>query len=999
MHKSHANVFTIPCDAPFLDILSKTILTGFPFSKGIMAGDLAAWTVLVPTRRAARELQFRLLADSGKPALVLPNIRPIGDVDEDLLEIQPEDLQLPPEIPPIGRAFALMSFVDEWARDNPHLHLAQEIAASPGQAQSLAASLAELVDSLETEEISLERIPEAYQVDLAAHREAILSLLDLIRIRLPAFYVRENIMGAKERRGRLLRLEASRLREHPPRGPIIAAGSTGTIHATRELLKAISKLDNGAVILPGLDQHMDAGSWDSITPQHPQYTLKQLIDELGVARGDIPVLGEHSGQRGWLASELMRPSDVSDQWQAILANNRSRVREGLKDVSLIEARDRHDEASIIALIMRREFESPAGEIALVTPDRGLARRVKSALVRWNISVDDSAGEPLIHFGAASLMGLLMDAVRHEFSAPALVALLGHPLARFGFERDAFRRFSRHLELTVFRSLPVSGGVGQLVALFDRSANTSAEDAHPHPSVRRLEDSDWQNARTGLQHIAEILLPLSRPALNTFSLHLENLISVAENIAGPEFWLGIEAETLRLLMETLRQEARRFPACDFNRAAITIRHHLQSIPLRNANIQTARLSILGLLEARLVAPQTVILGGLNEGNWPRQVQPGPWLNRPMRDIFGMHQPERQIGQSAHDFIQAFGAQKVFLTWSRRDGMEPAIPSRWILRLQTIAKAAGLDMAKLAAEPWQTWAVRLDEPPAISPLPKPLPRPPVFARPRHLSVTRIETLIRDPYAIYASSVLGLEPLAEISARPDAALRGTLFHTVIGEFFGRYPLALPAAALDELINLGRLHFLAFKDNAEIMGFWWNRFARLAAWIIENEISLRSGARRILAETRGILELQTGAAKFMLSARADRIDLLTDGTARIIDFKTGEPPSAKKVEAGFSPQLTLQAAMLSHGAFEGLGPHDARELLYIKITGGVPPGLLKPVDINVAETARRHLENLIGLLEKYQDAGQAYIPRYAVQNEDEVAPYDHLSRYREWVLSGDSA
>jgi hypothetical protein len=38
-------------------------------------------------RRIARELQMKLLADSGKSALVLPQIRPIGDIDEDILEM------------------------------------------------------------------------------------------------------------------------------------------------------------------------------------------------------------------------------------------------------------------------------------------------------------------------------------------------------------------------------------------------------------------------------------------------------------------------------------------------------------------------------------------------------------------------------------------------------------------------------------------------------------------------------------------------------------------------------------------------------------------------------------------------------------------------------------------------------------------------------------------------------------------------------------------------
>ena len=122
-------------------------------------------------------------------------------------------------------------------------------------------------------------------------------------------------MGAKERRSRLIRLEAKRLAENPPAGPIIAAGSTGTIPATRELLKAISALDNGAVILPGLDQEMDEKSWEAVSPQHPQFAIKQLVDAIGVERKNVITLGTACGDRAWLASELMRPSDVSDDWQ------------------------------------------------------------------------------------------------------------------------------------------------------------------------------------------------------------------------------------------------------------------------------------------------------------------------------------------------------------------------------------------------------------------------------------------------------------------------------------------------------------------------------------------------------------------------------------------------------------------------------------------------------------------------------------------------------------
>jgi ATP-dependent helicase/nuclease subunit B len=403
---------------------------------------------------------------------------------------------------------------------------------------------------------------------------------------------------------------------------------------------------------------------------------------------------------------------------------------------------------------------------------------------------------------------------------------------------------------------------------------------------------------------------------------------------------------------------------------------------------------------LVHPESIILGGLNEGTWPRLPDPGPWLNRPMRDVFGMQQPERNIGQSAHDFVQAFGAPHVFLTWARRDGMDPAIPSRWILRLQTILKAAGYRLEEMPSDPWQAWAATLDRADNAQPTPlgKPQPRPPVEARPKRISVSRVETLIRDPYAIYADAVLKLRPLPNNAAAPDAALRGTLFHKAIGDFFTLYPKTLPGDAIERFITLGEEIFRPFRNDPEIMGFWWTRFQRLARWIVENEAILRSDVAQVIAEAKGSLVIKIGEADFTLSARADRIDILADGTARIVDFKTGAIPSGPKIKEGFSPQLTLEAAMLERGAFEHVGKHETSDLTYIRITGGIPAGELKSIDLEPMSVAREHLARLIGLLGKYQNPNLAYLPRYAIENVEAVCDYDHLSRYREWILAGDS-
>jgi ATP-dependent helicase/nuclease subunit B len=1002
MGEKPQRVYTIASDAPFLDILAKAVLRGFPYAEGSPEKhpSLAAWTILVPTRRAARALQEKLLIESGRPALVLPQIRPIGDLDEDVLEAQRPYIGLPDAISDVGREFALMALIDDWARENPQIRLAQELAHAPQQTQSLAASLAELIDVMETEEVSFDRLPEAYLIDLAVHREAILSLFDVMSKKLPAQLMRENLMGAKERRSRLIRLEAKRLTENPPAGPIIAAGSTGTIPATRELLKAISNLENGAVVLPALDEGMDAKSWNAVSPQHPQFAIKQLVEAIGVERENVITLGTASGDRAWLASELMRPSEVSDDWQQALAGQGGRIKRALENVSLVEARDKNDEASIIALIMRQALEKTPGDMALVTPDRDLARRVKANLSRWNIGVDDSAGEPLSRFGAASLLLLLMDTVEANFSSASLQSLFSHHLTRFGFDRAHFSVVARKIEVALFRSSPMVHGLEGLLPSFELVFSKSKTESHLHPIVAHLKDADWQEMRACLARIVEVLGSLSPRSVSSFGEHLNGLISVAERISGDGFWDGVEAEELETLIESFRQESRRLPICSFARASATIRRHLQRIPVREIKNAGTRLSILGLLEARLVHPESIILGGLNEGIWPRLPDPGPWLNRPMRDVFGMQQPERNIGQSAHDFVQAFGAPHVFLTWARRDGMDPAIPSRWILRLQTILKAAGHRPEDMPSDPWQTWAARLDRADTLRPTPlgKPQPRPPVEARPRRISVSRVETLIRDPYAIYADAVLKLRPLPNIAAAPDAALRGTLFHKAIGDFFTLYPKALPVDAVERFIALGEEIFRPFRNDPEIMGFWWTRFQRLARWIVENEAPLRSDVAEVIAEAKGNLPLKIGEADFTLSARADRIDIFSDGMARIVDFKSGAIPSDPKIKEGFSPQLTLEAAMLERGAFEHVGKHKTSELIYIRITGGIPAGELKLIDLEPMAVAREHLARLVGLLGKYQNPNLAYLPRYAIENVEAVCDYDHLSRYREWILAGDS-
>lgn len=999
-------LFTIPADVAFLPALTRAILAGDLPIPGPppRLEDLPRWTVLLPTRRAVRGLGRSFLGAAGRGAMLLPRIRPIGDVDEDLLGADlpggsPDEDHLAPAISGLEREALLIRLIDEWAAAHPEERLAFEIAGSPSQAIALAQSLAGLLDTFETEEADLDRLPELFTADLAQHRNSILSFLAIIREKLPVELFMLGRLGPMERRSRLLRMEARRLNETRPSGPVIAAGSTGSIPASAELLKTIASLSEGAVVLPGLDQTMSEASWRHVGPQHPQYGLKRLLDGWHVKREEVELLpglaGERRNQaRVWLSSEIMRPTPAASTWREALLAGRGQVIQGMEKVSLVETRDHHQEAQVIALAMREALEDPEKTVALVTPDRDLARRVISALKRWGVAIDDSAGEPLIRRPLGSLCAAAIDYTLTDFAIHEFAKLLHHPLALFGWPKAKAEKARSIIDLALLRDGRDRLAPAMIAEALERARLEAGTDVHAHMALKRLGDDDWALARdyalemaASLAALAEdkaVLAPLGRH----IGLFMGALAAVADEAADPS-----AAEALDQLVQSMSAADPLLPDCDRQRALMFLASWLRRLPVR-LPLHHPRLTILGLLEARLINPDLIVMGGLTEGSWPAQPDPGPWINRPMRAMLDLTQPERSIGLTAHDFAQAFGAKELVLTWSKRVRDQPAVASRWILRLKMILAATAVPHD--AGARWLAWARGFDDARGDRRVAMPRPKPPVAARPRSLSITQVEKLMRDPYRIYAEKVLKLQPLSPIGAVADLGLKGNLIHTAFNLFANAYPVALPDDAQAQLLRIGREVFEPYFADADVSGFWWPRFERIVPWFIAEERELRAGLVRTHAEVTAAYRFEG----FTLTGRADRIDMLRTGKARLIDYKTGRIPTSPQVKSGLAPQLTLEAALLAEGGFEEVPPVETAELSYIKLSGGEPPGLIVPVtDIDVMAKAHEHLEKFKALMRAYDDEAHGYIPRAIMEKEQDTSPFDHLSRWREWSLAEEEA
>jgi ATP-dependent helicase/nuclease subunit B len=1063
-------VYTIPPSAPFLASLARAILAGdLPQERAGPPSqlDLAGYEIYLPNRAACRALADAFLKLSPSGATLLPRIRALGSAEEDTLlllrdeldlqSLDQPDLPVAPAIGPLDRRLALTKLIMAWSKSlregRPDRHGRDlRIAETPAAAAELALELMRLMDEAETEGASLTRLAELIPERFAGHEQLSLGFLGIVIEAWPAYLTAIGCLNPVDRRNRIMALEAQRLRRTNPSTPVIIAGSTGSIPATAELMKAVCGLARGAIVLPGLDLDLDVDAWGKLAdhPEHSQSGLYLLLGELGTARDGVTTLKgcEARGTdktRARLMSETLRPSATLGAWPAfIAAADRQAARDCLAPVSLLAAPTEHDEAAAIALIMREAMETPGKTASLITPDRTLARRVAAELSRWQLTLDASSGEPVLATPAGILFDLVAEAAATGAQI-ALLALMKHPLTRLGLPEGegpehspavvarpesrsnppapqtggllrsarndddgadrgvsqqprerAAQRIARIVEIAAMRQPWCGEGVAALAESLDEARKPKPR----HAAIDRLAEADWEAAHDLVGRMRAALAPLA---------------ALAE--AGPVSLDTLAAAHLDCARQLMAGGDDERPAATSDRAAIERYLAALSTDMNGPDVRLAdypalfrslikletirpkrpahpRLQILSAMEARLTTADLVILGGLNEGTWPEAADPGPWLNRAMREALGLPPPERKTRLAGHDFWQLLGAREVVLTRALKCEGTPTVPSRWLMRLQTMLKGLGLSDAIEPPRPWLHWASLRNEAPAPPPVKPPAPCPPLAARPRSLSVSDIETLIANPYAIYARHILALSPLNPLAAEPGGAEKGQIIHEVLHRFARRFAESLPRNPARMLMTIFDECAALYGERAHVQAFWRPRMERFAGWFADTEAARRSGAL-VLSELRGRFEFEAPGGPFRLRARADRIDLHTDGGLAIYDYKSGGMPSDAAVTAFKAPQLALEALIAVEGGFDGIDSRRVARLAYISAKGGEPAGLereLRAASDVLAEGARAGLTALVA---RFDDDATPYtaLRRAAFGDSYRYDDYAHLARTGEWA------
>jgi ATP-dependent helicase/nuclease subunit B len=1030
-------VFTIPPGVDFLAAFSRALLAGevLPgLTRDSDPLDFARATIYVPTRRSRAALIEALRYALGKPAAILPRILPLGAMeaaegayfDESAEDAPAPDL--PRAISDVERRLLLADLVLKWAEGVKHAivsidehgqrrHDTSEtliVATTPADAWSLAGDLAGLIDELIIEDVAWKNVTDAGAGEFDQFWRITTDFLDVAISAWPQILAERGAVDRAARQVAFANREIARLRAGKAEGPVIALGSTGTNKATARLLAAIARYPEGAVVLPGLDREIDDASWAEIADArpdraesgfgHPQAALKRLMPILGTLRRDVDEIatpGPALASRARLIAEALRPADTTDHWREFQAEFRPSFVDALAGVSIVEAAHEGEEALALAIRMRAALEVPDATCALITPDRDLARRVGAELKRWNIDIEDSAGEPLGRTLQGRFARLVLSAARAEDNA-ALVALMQHPLACFGLPRREVEEIAASVEIGVLRA-PIARGNDLRQSM--HAAKCAAQDRHAHPAARRISSAQWERIEDLLQRIATAFAPLrnkrTRDNLAAWiAAHRAVLEAVREGARSHA--PSADEETLHALFDEFAAAQSPKMHFDLESYSAFFDRIAAERMLRASASAPPRLQILGLLEARLLSTDVILLGGLDETIWPPAANTDAFLNRPMRAALGMTPPERRIGQTAHDFTMAMGAREVVISRALKRGGAPSIPSRFVQRLEALAGEAMEPCRQRGARLVEV-ARHLDRPATLKKIPRPEPKPVIELRPQKLSVTRIEALRRDPYSIYAESILRLKPLERLNYEPGTRERGTHMHKALEEFTRAHRIGmLPRDARERLTALLREKLTDFAGDPDFQAFDWPRIEKAVGFLLGYEAERRPVLQSILVEQRGEIRITlVDGSSFTLSAEADRIEIAQDGSVRVVDYKTGTPPGLDEVRVGFAPQLTLEAAMIAEGAFVEIGAREPNEAVYLKLGGGdggkqIKLDWKKESFANVVARHRRELETL---LNQFREETTPYLPRPFPKYASKYSDYDHLARVKEWSATGGTA
>jgi ATP-dependent helicase/nuclease subunit B len=990
--------YTIPASQAFADNLVTGIIDKFPEPE-----QLARIELYLPSRRAISSIKEAFFKHQNQGPILLPKMFAVGEPDEEVaINIAIERLELDEAINGFERQCLIASQIQHFPIGGRRI--------APAPAMKLASSLCMLIDQMQRAGTPLSAIKDVLPDELSTHWQEILKFLTILFDYWPSILAERGQIDPVARQQQLLQAQLDFWTSHPPNAPIILAGSTGTLPMTRAFMKVISQLPMGVVIFPGIELDIEDADWCAIEqdPVHPLHQIARSMVEFELPLSEVRYWHvteqmQHKSVRSRqiVLRELMRPASRTSQWRRLAVDQSELSPSSLEGLKVMSVTDAFQEAELIAGLMRQALETPNKTAMLITPDRMLARKVQAALTRWNILVDDSAGSALILSSPARFLALIIRVVQEDASPHALRALFKHPFATAGLPRAEFIHLANLFEEQILRGpLPRKNWESWTLLVAQTPKLKNFWQTCLLPAFIPLRDAfkainpSLDTLAIALMQTAQNLGALPENRLDENRVDSDSDINDTQSDAAFHIYSDFAGVILLELLSDMIRFGDSYPlaASEFYNTFSVL---CQEKVVRTPYNQHPRLKILGTIEARMQQADTVILGGLNEGVWPPFSQRDMWINNASRTQLGLPDRHWRIALSAHDFMMAAASPEVMITRSVITDGAPTQISRWLARLDAVVAAAGLSSYLDKQIPVWMKAVNARKiPDIVKPIARPEPKPALAQRPSQISATDFDQWITDPYGFYVKKILKIRQKNPIDEPPSVALRGSLIHDVIAEFSTRYPTGkLPEDAGEQLHKIVDAHLSKWSNIAYIDLFWRQKISVILNWFLEEEGRRRDERFQVVVEKEGKLELSIGQRLILVTARADRIELHQGNHYKIIDYKSGNPPSKLAVSLGRAVQLLVEAAILSKGGY-GLSDKTAQdiELFYWQLKGRetAPAKIddVTPDDFDVSII----FDQLLALVQSFENEEQPYLSEPNSAQRPKFSQVRHLARIKEW-------
>lgn len=938
------NVFHIDPRADFLE----SIIEGS--SQRFQGVDISKITILLPSKRACKYLAEKFISSHHK----LPRLLPIGDIkDNSVSVISPLEYKL---------------------------LIAQELKQHKGmpyrKAMIAAAELYDLITKFERDDVALDSINEIDFSDMPVHSQELIEHLKFINnnlLKALALEGRASVIGA---RNKGIYNMIARWQSSPPKFPVIIAGSTGSAKATAELLKATAKLNNGFIILTGVDMKLSEDSWNQVNELHPSFQLKCLLEQLKITRNELQ--NWHAEQevdpvRARFLSEAMCPPATMNWYQLD-----DKEFKDLNNLEYVECNSHQEEAMVITAKVKELLGENYDNVGIIINDLDLKKRIIATAKLHAISINDSYGTSAFSIPQINFIGAILEAIKNSFSPIFLIDILTNRFSHLKYQKEQLKALSSQLNINYLRGICTYSKLEKLLE-----------------KAQANEDLEIADMLQNLLSICEPAMELLQKKTAVFEDLLAELIAVAEKLSENAdgvitFWESdFSTETRDFLNELAALNIGQIPIDEFK---FIFNQCLANKRFASEAAEQSHVQILSPIESRLLNFDYVILAGLNEKSWPEGVASNSWFNTIAKHV-GLAKPEARIGKSAHDFFCLMHSKQVMVTRATTIKGDIQIPSRWLIRIETIAKKLSkLEQVKPREHYLLKQAREFFLPFEFIKYSPPTPKPALSLRPATLSVTQIEKLIRDPYSVYVSKILNLKKLERLEKVPDQLEFGNFIHQVIDELNKKYSNIKQNEIFEELIACGKQKLVHIMHNPIVQKMWWPRFQKIAEWIMDfEEFKRANGKTKVYSEVKGSISFMTSAGAFTLTAKADRIEVTENNTVCIIDFKTGTIPSNQDVISGFSPQLSLEALIASKGGFD-ITIANVEELAYIQFSVGSKLGATTNIKAPITELVKETEEALLKLIELYADENTPYLICPNPKKAPAYNEFEHLERLSEW-------